>query len=204
MDALWRFLAYDALPLIAILVTLWTIVRVIVVLGPPSDAVSGILDDQDDRAGLHSVLAGLSRIRQNAPECGLTELSSVEAANREKILRLLTAAERQFWRQIRSLEAWTSASTYLTGILVFVTLLYAAGAVHSLAVGLSVEIEHNTAAIVEVVENIVAVVSRNTWIVFCLFVVNQFIRVRVSRRKDRWATLANRLTREILNGQQGV
>lgn len=200
MDALWRFLVYDAMPLIAVVVAVGAAVRVVMVLGLRSDAVSAFLDHLAKGASLRSTLGGLRSIRPMAPESGLVELASADGANREEVLRLLGTAEGQFWRRIRPLEVWTSASGYLTGILVLITLIYVSSALHSLTVGLSLEIEHNTTAILDVIHNILAVVFRNTWVVLCLFVLNALIKLRVRRRRERWATLANRLTQEVAKG----
>jgi hypothetical protein len=199
MDMFWRFLVYDAMPLIAVAVALWAAVRVVTVLGLRSDAISEVLDQQAG-TNLRSTLARLRGISPKAPESGLVELGSVGEPNRGEVVRLMGTAEAEFRHRIRPLEVWASLSAYLTAMLLFVTLIYAASALRSLMVGLSLEVEHNTTAIVEVIGSVLAVVFRSTWVVLCLFVLNTIIKVRVSRRKERWATFTNRLTREVLGG----
>jgi|GEM_PF-5304047 len=199
MDMFWRFLVYDAMPLIAVAVALWAAVRVVTVLGLRSDAISEVLDQQAG-TNLRSTLARLRGISPKAPESGLVELGSVGEPNRGEVVRLMGTAEAEFRHRIRPLEVWTSLSAYLTAMLLFVTLIYAASALRSLMVGLSLEVEHNTTAIVEVIGSVLAVVFRSTWVVLCLFVLNTIIKVRVNRRKERWATFTNRLTREVVQG----
>lgn len=199
MDMFWRFLVYDAMPLIAVAVALWAAARVVIVLGLRSDAISEVLD-QHAGTNLRSTLARLRGISPKAPEYGLVELGSVGEPNRDEVVRLLGTAEAEFRHRIRPLELWTSVSGYLTGVLLFVTLIYAASALRSLTVGLSLEVEHNTTAILDVVGSILAVVFRGTWVVLCLFVLNTVMKLRVGRRKERWATFANQLTREVVRG----
>src|ERR1700687_3303666 len=198
MDMLWRFLVYDAMPLIAIAVALGAAVRIIMVLGLRSDVISGVLDQQAPATGLHSTLTELRGISPKAPEFGLVELGSIGEPSGKQIVSLLGLAEAQFRRRIRLLELWTSASEYVTGALLFITLIYAASALRSLTVGLSLEVEHNTTAILDVIGKILAVVFRSTWVVLCLFVVNTLMNLRISRRKERWVTFANQLTREVV------
>jgi uncharacterized protein (DUF849 family) len=200
MDMFWRFFVYDAMPLIAIVFALGTAVRVVVVLGLRSDAISGLLDQQTPGTNLRSALAKLRGIGSKAPEFGLAELSSVSEPNRDQVIRVLGTAGAQFQRRIRPLEVWTSVSSYLTGVLLFFTLIYVAGALRSLMVGLSLEVEHSTTAILDVIGSVLAVALRGTWVVLCLFVLNTIIELRVNRRKERWANFANRLPGEVAEG----
>jgi hypothetical protein len=188
------------MPLIAMIVAGVVAVRVFWLLAPRSDAIRGMLDRQRQGTRLRSMLADLRGIRAKAPESGLAELGGVGELNREEVLKVLGAAEVKFRDRIRPLEVWTSASAYLTGILLFITLIYAASALRSLMVGLSLELQHNTSAILDVIQNILVVVFRSIWVVMCLFVLNTVVKLRVSRRKERWATFANGLTREVKSG----
>jgi hypothetical protein len=200
MHELWRLFVYDAMPLIAVVVAVVGAVRVFWVLGLRSDPIEEILARQRQGTRLRSMLAGLRGIRAKVPESGLAQLGSIGDPNREEVLKVLGTAEGQFRDRIRPLEVWTSVSAYLTGILLFITVVYAASALRSLMVGLSLEIQHSTNAILDVIQNIVVVVFRSAWVVFCLFVLNTVVKFRVTRRKERWATFANRLTREVAEG----
>jgi hypothetical protein len=151
MDMLSRLLVYDAVPLVAIAIAFGAAVRVIVVLGLRSDVVGGMLNKQVQGANLRSTLAKLRGIGPNAPESGLVDLGSIDEPSYEQVVKVLEMAEAQFRRRIHPLEVWTLVSAYVTGVLLFITLIYVASALHSLMVGLSLEVEHNTTAILDVV-----------------------------------------------------
>lgn len=200
MNELWRLFAYDAMPLITVVVAIVAGARVFWCLGLHSDAIDGILDRQRDGTRLRSMLADLRSIPAKVPESGLAELGGVGESKREEVLRVLGTAEAKFRDRIRPLEVGASASAYLTGILLFITLIYAASALRSLMLGLSLEVQHSTSAILDVIQSILVVVSRSAWIVLCLFVLNTVMKIRISRRKERWATFTNRLTKEVAEG----
>lgn len=200
MHELWRFFVCDALPLIAVFAAIVVAVRVFWGLGLRSDAIDGILDRQRQGTRLRSMLADLRGIPAKAPESGLAELSSIGESNREEVLRVLGTAEVKFRDRIRPLEVGTSASAYLTGILLFIALIYAGSALRSLTVGLSLERQPSTSAILDVIQSILVVVFRSAWIVLCLFMLNTVMKIRLSRRKERWATFTNRLTKEVVEG----
>ncbi len=198
MDELWRFLVSDAVPLIAVVVAIVAAVLVFRCLGLQSDAIDGMLDRQREGFPLSSMLADLQSIPAKAPESGLAELVTIGESNRDNVLKVLGTAEVKFRDRMHPLEVGASASAYVTGILLFITLIYAATALRSLMLGLSLEVQHSTTAILDVIQSILVVVFRSIWIVLCLFVLNMVAKVRVGRRKERWAAFMSRLTKEVL------
>ena len=194
MHTLWRFLVYDAMPLMAVLVALAAAVKVLVSLGPETNVINRFLDSLAGGTSLRSMLRELRGIRPMAPEHGLVELADADGNNAEELIRLLGTAQAQFCDRMRRLDLWTSTSGYLTGILVLVTLMYVSDALHSFMVGLSLEITHNTTALLDVLHNVLVVLHRNAWVVFCLIVLHVATRLSISRRKERWGILATMVT----------
>jgi len=198
MNMLWSFAVYNLIPFIALLIAIVATVRIFWALGLRSDRMRQIFDRKVEGTSLRSTMAEVGTVPQDAPESGLTELSRLTEPNRNEVLRILGAADIRFWHRIRRLESWASICRYLTGLLVFVTLVYAASSLQQLVVGLSMEVEHNAAAILDVLNNILRVIFRNTWVIFCLFLLNAIIRARIDGRKERWTVFLNRLTRQAV------
>ena len=198
MNMLWSFMIYNLIPFLVLLITIVSMVRIFWVLGLRSDRMRETFDRKVEETSLRSTMAEIGTVPHDAPESGLTELSRLMEPNRNEVLRILGAADTRFWHRIKRLESWASVCRYLTGLLVFVTLVYAASSLQQLLVGLSMEVEHNTAAILDVLNNILRVTLRNTWVIFCLFLLNAIVRARIDGRKERWTVLLNRLTRQTV------
>lgn len=143
MDALWRFLAYNAMPLIAIAAAVVVAVKVVFLLVSHADV----------------------------------------GHRREPPARVPADLVKPMIRQTASIEAWTSLSWCLTGILAIVTLIYLSVALHSLSGGLSVETRHDTTAILDVIHSMFVVALRNTWVVSSLVLLNLVIKLGISLRK---------------------
>ena len=193
MDTLWTFVACNLIPLIAFLVGIAATIRILWGLGLRSEKVSEVFESALESPGVRSGMARFREVRPSTPEAALTEMRDLVGADRDTVLRAMEKAELKFWHRMRHFEFWAGVSRCLTVILAFVTLIYALSSLQALLVGLSLEIEHSAAAIVNVLHDILQVISRNIWVIFFLFVLNIVVDARIRGRKERWNIYVNQL-----------
>ena len=191
----WTVSIYNLTTLMVFLVAIIAAARISWKLGLRSRKVNEVFKRAFETPSLRSAVPTFREIPPNSPEYGLAQMCALAEADQDTIFLVLEKAEIEFWRRMGQIESWVGASRYATVVLALATIAFSLCSLQHLAYGLAIEMEHDAAAILDLVQDVLHVMLVGTFGISFLLALNMVTTTLIQRRKDRWNIFFNQLRR---------